>query len=59
MKLVVLCLQRRYKLSWVPISTIYADEESHIQAIPHLKKFISVCLKARQTLKEKANIQLS
>ena len=27
-EMIVLCLLRRYKMDWVPISTIYADEES-------------------------------
>lgn len=58
-EMIVLCLLRHFRLDWVPISTIYADEESHIKAIPHLKKFIGVCLKARQTLKNKVNMQAS
>ena len=53
-EMIVLCLLRSYKLDWVPIRTIYADEESHIKAISHLKKFIGVCLKARQTMKDAA-----
>ncbi len=57
-EMIVICLLRRYKLDWVPISTIYADEKSHIKPAQHLSKFISVCLKARQTLKEKANIHV-
>jgi glycosyltransferase involved in cell wall biosynthesis len=33
------CVRRRYVLDWVPIRTIYADQGSHIQAVPHMLRF--------------------
>lgn len=40
--MIVLCLQRGYLLSWVPIRTIYAGENSHISPLQHVRRFIQM-----------------
>ncbi len=46
-EMIVSCVLKGYKLDWVPIRTIYADEKSHIQPFRHLAKFLQVSLRTR------------
>lgn len=50
-EMIVLCLQRGYLLSWVPIRTIYAGENSHISPLQHVQRFIRMTYRARRMMK--------
>ncbi len=41
-EMIVQCILNEYKLDWVPIRTIYADEKSHISPLKHGLKFMQV-----------------
>lgn len=47
-EMIVLCLQHLKRLDWVPISTIYAGESSHIRPLHHLINFIRIVLQTRK-----------
>lgn len=49
--MVVLAVRRGYRLDWVPIRTIYAGEDSHIQPWHHVRNFFRVVLKTRRLMK--------
>ncbi len=51
-EMITTCLVRGYRLEWVPISTIYAGESSHIQPASHVRNFLRVVLAARRAVKE-------
>ncbi len=38
-QILVVCVRNRLKLEWVPIRTLYAGEDSHINRIQHLLNF--------------------
>jgi glycosyltransferase involved in cell wall biosynthesis len=44
------CVALGYKLSWVPIQTIYAGETSHIKPLRHIRHFFRVVRKTRDIL---------
>lgn len=50
-EMITTCIVQGYALAWVPISTIYAGESSHIQPIKHLSNFLRVVWAARQTVR--------
>lgn len=50
-EMITTCIVRGFQLEWVPISTIYAGESSHIQPWKHLTNFLRVVRAARQTVK--------
>jgi glycosyltransferase involved in cell wall biosynthesis len=39
-EMIQLCLRAGFDLTWVPIQTIYAGEDSHIKPIPHIRRFL-------------------
>ncbi|MGD9091611.1 MAG: glycosyltransferase family 2 protein [Anaerolineales bacterium] len=41
------CVRRGYGLDWVPISTIYAGESSHIDPIKHIIEFLRMVWQTR------------
>lgn len=45
---IVICLEKHYKLDWVPIRTIYGDEGSHIKPVHHVVNFFRVVFEARR-----------
>ena len=50
---VVLHLWRSgWTLDWVPISTIYAGEPSHVKPIAHLRHFVRATRAARRLMRE-------
>lgn len=51
-EIIVRCIALGYKLSWVPISTIYAGETSHIKPLRHIRHFFRLVRKTRQTMRE-------
>lgn len=48
------CVALGYKLSWVPIQTIYAGETSHIKPLRHIRHFFRVVRKTREILRAAA-----
>lgn len=48
------CLINGYRLGWVPIKTIYADETSHIKPFHHLIHFLRVVWTTRRRTAKKA-----
>ena len=46
--MIAVCLRRGWTLAWVPISTIYAGEPSHIRPWRHFTEFIRVSRDARR-----------
>jgi glycosyltransferase involved in cell wall biosynthesis len=48
-EMIVVCVQRGFRLDWVPIRTIYGDEKSHIRSGHHVKHFFRVVWQTRQT----------
>lgn len=49
--MIVVCLQRGYRLDWVPIRTIYADEKSHIRPLRHVYHYFRLVWQTRRRLK--------
>jgi len=47
-EMIQICLQLGFSLDWVPIQTIYADENSHIKPIPHVRNFFRQVWLARR-----------
>lgn len=50
-EMIVICVQRGFKLAWVPIRTIYAGEGSHINPLQHVVNFGRVVWQTRQRLR--------
>lgn len=46
-EMILRCVLEGYKLSWVTIQTIYADEHSHITPIRHAWRFILITFRTR------------
>lgn len=47
-EMIVLCLQHGMRLDWVPITTIYAGESSHIKPVHHLINFLRIVIQTRK-----------
>jgi glycosyltransferase involved in cell wall biosynthesis len=45
------CVQSGYVMDWVPIRTIYAGEQSHIQPFQHVVEFTRLVLRARRRMR--------
>jgi len=50
-EMIAVCLHRGWTLSWVPISTIYAGEPSHVRPLAHLRHFVRATLAARRLVR--------
>jgi glycosyltransferase involved in cell wall biosynthesis len=50
-EMIAVCLREGWPIRWVPISTIYGDERSHIRPMQHLREFIAVTRRARQIVR--------
>lgn len=48
---IALCMERGYRLDWVPIRTIYEGETSHIRPVEHVVRFVQVSLALRRRLR--------
>lgn len=51
-EMIMTCVKQDMKLDWVPISTIYEDEHSHINPIEHVPNFFRVVFKARREMSQ-------
>jgi glycosyltransferase involved in cell wall biosynthesis len=47
-EMIVICIQRGFRLDWVPIRTIYTDEGSHIQPWHHTVNFFRMVWQTRR-----------
>jgi glycosyltransferase involved in cell wall biosynthesis len=50
-EMIAVCLREGWPIRWVPISTIYGDERSHIRPLRHLRDFIAVSRRARRIVR--------
>jgi len=50
-EMIAVCLREGWPIRWVPISTIYGDERSHIRPLRHLREFIAVAGRARRIVR--------
>lgn len=50
-EMIVLCIERGYRLEWTPIRTIYAGESSHIQPWRHVVNFGRIVWQTRQRMR--------
>ena len=50
--MIAVCLRRGWTLGWVPISTIYAGEPSHVRPVAHLRHFVRATRAARRLIRE-------
>ena len=50
-EMIAVCLREDWPIRWVPISTIYGDEQSHIRPLHHLREFIAVARRARRIVR--------
>jgi glycosyltransferase involved in cell wall biosynthesis len=51
-EMIAVCLRNGWSLDWVPISTIYAGEPSHVKPIAHLRHFVRATRAARRLMRE-------
>lgn len=51
LEMIAVCLREGWPIRWVPVSTIYGDERSHIRPLHHLREFIAVSRRARQIVR--------
>ncbi len=47
-EMIAVCLREGWPIRWVPVSTIYGDERSHIRPLHHLREFLAVSRRARR-----------
>ena len=50
-EMIAVCMREGWPIRWVPISTIYGDERSHIRPLHHLSEFIGVAWRARRIVR--------
>jgi glycosyltransferase involved in cell wall biosynthesis len=50
-EMIAVCLREGWPIRWVPISTIYGDEKSHIRPLHHLREFMAVSGRARRIVR--------
>ena len=51
-EMIAVCLRNGWTLDWVPISTIYAGEPSHVRPVAHLRHFVRATRAARRLMRE-------
>ncbi|MEA3337532.1 MAG: glycosyltransferase family 2 protein [Chloroflexota bacterium] len=50
-EMIVTCVRQGYQLEWVPISTIYAGETSHINPMDHAASWVRMVRQTRKKMK--------
>jgi glycosyltransferase involved in cell wall biosynthesis len=50
-EMIAVCIRERWPIRWVPISTIYGGEPSHIRPLQHLREFLAVARRARRIVR--------
>lgn len=56
-EMILTCIRSGYSMEWVPISTIYAGEKSHIRAWSHSFNYLRMLWRARRHRKLKASTE--
>jgi len=51
-EMIAICIRRGWTLGWVPISTIYAGEPSHVRPLHHVRHFVRATRAARRIVRE-------
>jgi glycosyltransferase involved in cell wall biosynthesis len=51
-EMIAVCIRRGWSLVWVPVSTIYAGEPSHVRPLHHLRHFVRATRAARRMVRE-------
>jgi glycosyltransferase involved in cell wall biosynthesis len=54
-EMIVLCIQRGYRLGWVPIRTIYAGQSSHIDPLRHVGRFLRLIGRTHRIMQASKN----
>jgi glycosyltransferase involved in cell wall biosynthesis len=57
-EIIVTCVVSGFKLSWVPIKTIYAGENSHIRPLRHIWNFYRIVNKTRRVVQQHKHLLL-
>ena len=52
-EMIAICLRQGWTPEWVPISTIYAGEPSHVRPVAHLRHFLRATRAARRIVRER------
>lgn len=53
-EMIVVCVRDGFRLAWVPISTIYAGETSHVRPWAHTRNYLRVLRKAKTMMGERS-----
>ena len=53
-EMIAVCMRHGWTLEWVPISTIYGGEPSHVRPLAHLRHFVRATRAARRRMRERA-----
>ena len=51
-EMIAVCLGQGWPVRWVPISTIYGEERSHIRPLHHVREFVAVAGRARRIIRD-------
>ncbi len=51
-EMIAVCIRNGWTMGWVPISTIYGGEPSHIRPVAHLRHFVRATRAARRLVRE-------
>jgi len=51
-EMIARCVAAGWPIAWVPISTIYAGEPSHIRPVEHVRSFLRAALTARRVVRD-------
>ena len=52
-EMIAICLREGWQIAWVPISTVYGDERSHIKPLRHLREFVAATARARRIVRRR------
>ena len=52
-EMIAVCIRNGWTMGWVPISTIYGGEPSHIRPVAHLRHFVRATRAARRLVRER------
>lgn len=50
-EMIAICLRDGWPIRWLPISTIYGEERSHIRPLRHLREFLGASRRARRIVR--------
>ncbi len=56
-EMITVCVERGFRLGWVPIRTIYAGERSHIRPLRHVVHFLRIVWQTRRRIRRARRAQ--